>query len=365
MILRDIKIVVGLDMKLMLKNKAVLVILAVISAIFLLLLRSFSAEISEKSNIPIGIADEDRTELSRTFLENCRKQEGIYVYAGKREHLEQKLYKNEITGYFVIKQGFQENVKKGSSKNLIESYAYESASFSGIVSDILAGEIMNELCLANTWNMYAGLEHTQSKFNREQFYDYIRKLKEDFTYQYSFDIQFVDANQAEQGKTAFRYQLIYEQIELGIISMLFSIIAMFLVWSIMENPKAQIQKRNGLLSIPVSAFAISDIVAAGVVMTIYTICGSSVMYLMTHSFHSMAFLRVIAAGAAFSFGTVMVFWCIRKAVKSNTAYQLISFFLIVLMGAVSMLGMFNLEMENIAGFIPNQWFIKGITDVIV
>ena len=365
MIWKDIKTVIGLDIKLMLKNKAVIVILAVISAMFLLLLKSFSAEISEKSNIPIGMADEDRTELSKTFLENCQKQEGISVYADKRENLEQKLYKNEITGYFVIKPGFQENIKKGNVKNLIESYAYESTSFSGIVSDILAGEIMSELCLASTWNMYAGLEPAQSKFNREQFYSYIRQLKEDSSYQYAFDIQFADYNKTEQGKTVFRYQLIYEQIELGIISMLFSIIAMFLVWSIMENPKAQIQKRTGLLSIPAPVFAIGDTASAGFVMAVYTICGSSVMYLMTHSFHGGGFLRVIATGIVFSFGITFVFWCIRKVVKSNTAYQLTSYFFIVLMGAVSMLSIFSPELEKIAVLIPNQWFMKGITDAII
>lgn len=365
MILKDIKTVIGLDLKLMLKNKAVIIILAIISVLFLLLLKSFSTEINVKSNIPIGIIDEDRTDMSKTFVENCKKQEGIYVYDTTRENLEQKLYKNEITGYFVIKPGFQKNVEKGNVKKLIESYSYKSTSFSAIISDILAGEIIYELCLSNTWNMYANLDAAQSKYNREQFYDYIRKLGEDSQYQYAFDVQFVSDNKGGNGQTAFQYQLIYEQIELGIISMLFCMIAMFLVWSILENPNSQVLRRKSLLFIPTPIFYLGDIVAAGGIMSLYTILGSLFMYLMLHSPNIQKFLYMTFTGIAFSFGIVFVFWCIRKIIKSNTAYQLISFLVIVITGAVSMLSIFSIELEKAAKLIPNYWFIKGITDAII
>lgn len=365
MILKDIKTVIGLDLKLMLKNKAVIIILAMISILFLLLLKSFSTEIDVKSNIPIGIADEDQTDVSKIFVENCKKQEGIYVYDVAREDLEQKLYKNEITGYFVIKPGFQENIEKGNIKNVIESYAYESTSFSGVVSDILAGEIMYELCLSNTWNMYAALDTAQSRYNKEQFYNYIGQLKENSEYQYAFEIQFVDDNKEQKGETSFQYQLIYEQIELGMIGMLFCMIAMFLVWSIMENPDSQVRKRRKLFFIPTSIFVLGDIMAAGSVMSLYTIVCSLIMHLMLHSSDRYKLFYMMFTGIVFSFGITLLFWCVRKIIKSNTAYQLISFLMIVVTGAVSMLSIFSIDIEKFAKFIPNYWFMKGITDVII
>ncbi len=365
MILRDIKTVIGLNLKLMLKSRAAVIILLIMSVIFLLLLKSFSAEINVKSNIPIGMADEDGTELSKEFLENCKKQEGIYVYDAERKNLEEKLYKNEIAGYFIIKQGFQESVRKGQTKNLIASYAYENASFTSVVSDILAGEIMYELCLSNTWNMYAGLDSSMSKYNQEQFYNYIDRLKEDTRYKYAFDIHMVEKDKKEPKKTEFQYQLIYEQIVLAIISMALCIIAMFLVWSIMENPDSQVLKRRRLLFIPNIVFYLGELLSVGSVMSLYTICCSLIMYLMGHSLNIVDFVSIMFTGIAFSMGVVIAFYVIRKIIKSNTAYQLISFLFIIVTSVISMLGIFSVEMKKMTMFIPNDWFVQGITDIII
>lgn len=365
MVFKDLKNVIVLNLKLMFKSKAVLIILGIVSILFLLLLKSFSAEISVKSNIPIGIADEDQTEVSKKFLEDCKKQEGIYVYDDERKSLKKKLYKNEIAGYFVIKQGFQENVKKGQSKKLIEAYTYENTAFTSIVSDILAGEIMYELCLAQTWNMYDNLDAVQSKYNRDQFCDYINSLKQDERYKYAFDVQMAENNRKEAKQTIFQYQLIYEQIVLGIISMAFGIIAMFLVWSIMENPDSQIMKRRQLLFIPKVVFYSGDLLAVGSIMSLYTIFCSLLMYLMGHSINIINFVHIILTGITFSFGIVIIFWFVRKILNNNTAYQLASFFIIIVTGVIGMLSIFSTEIEKIAIFIPNYWFIQGITDIII
>ncbi|WP_327605557.1 ABC transporter permease [Virgibacillus tibetensis] len=78
--------------------------------------------IQEDSKVPVGIVVEDETLLAANLVESIRQTPLIRVDETTEEDALHKLEKHELDSVFIIRNGYEEQVKRGSRNRLITSY---------------------------------------------------------------------------------------------------------------------------------------------------------------------------------------------------------------------------------------------------
>lgn len=108
----------------------------------------------EKSNlIPIAFVDEDGSTYSEQLVKRIFDKEGFKVMKVSKDEAFSLLDGNKVEQVFVIKQGFEERIKNGENKELIDVVASPSSYSAGFTSENVAGEAMRLITgeLAADW----------------------------------------------------------------------------------------------------------------------------------------------------------------------------------------------------------------------
>ena len=117
----------------------------------------------EKSKIAIGIADADRSDFSQKVIAAMQQIDLYEVTVGKEEELLECLSKKELAAVCVLKERLESRVARGKSDNLVTIYETEDST-AMLVGDILAGVMMQEICMAKG---YQTLLDYEKKTGRE------------------------------------------------------------------------------------------------------------------------------------------------------------------------------------------------------
>ena len=119
----------------------------------------------EKSRISIGISDEDGSFLSSQVTDRVKQLEGYEITEGKTEELLSKLSLGELSAVCVIREGYETNVFRGKTKDLV--LLYETGEGPLLFTDVLAGTMMQEVCSAKSNRMYE--KYLKRKYGMEMF----------------------------------------------------------------------------------------------------------------------------------------------------------------------------------------------------
>lgn len=95
----------------------------------------------EKSGaVSIALVDEDRSGYSDTLVRRIEGREGLGIFSVSRDEALSLLENNKIEQIYILKKGFEENVKKGESAGLIELLDSSSSYSADFTSEVIAGE---------------------------------------------------------------------------------------------------------------------------------------------------------------------------------------------------------------------------------
>ncbi|RLL47913.1 ABC transporter permease [Oceanobacillus piezotolerans] len=87
-----------------------------------LAIQYFTSAIQEDSKVPVGIVLEEDTELAMNLYLAIKENPLIRVYDVTEEEARRKVLSHKLDSAFVIEEGYEENVKKGSRNQIITSY---------------------------------------------------------------------------------------------------------------------------------------------------------------------------------------------------------------------------------------------------
>ena len=93
--------------------------------ILLVMLFAMDEVKEEKSNIVIGIVNEDESEFSKRVIDRLYKLSGYEIIEGKQNNLLALLQKGELSAVGVIRAGYQERILLGETDDLIVLYETE------------------------------------------------------------------------------------------------------------------------------------------------------------------------------------------------------------------------------------------------
>ncbi|EQB35765.1 MULTISPECIES: ABC transporter permease [Virgibacillus] len=116
-------------------------LLPIIAVISITLL---SESIQEDSNIPVGLVIEEDTPMAENLKENINQAAMIHVDILDEDKALAQLEKHELDSVFIIRDGYQQQIKKGSRNQLITSYSSDLSFAYTPVSEMIASFVQEE-----------------------------------------------------------------------------------------------------------------------------------------------------------------------------------------------------------------------------
>ncbi|MDA8227569.1 MAG: ABC transporter permease, partial [Desulfitobacterium hafniense] len=114
----------------------------VVLPLFITVAAGYALRYEKLNTIPIAVVDEDNTAYSSVLLERLEKKEGFRIMEVGRDDAVALLEGNKVEQVFIIKSGFEEKIKSGEKKELIDVVTSPSSYSASLTSEVIAGEVM-------------------------------------------------------------------------------------------------------------------------------------------------------------------------------------------------------------------------------
>lgn len=362
------KAIIKLDYKLIGKSPGVMISMLCSILLFFLLAAGLAGQAEERSSMPIGIVDRDHTEKSLDLLKGLSGNQALYVYEKPEEELLKMLKEESILAYLVIPEGYQERLTQGQAESLLTIHYLDSSRIAVLAADLAAGEIMYELCLGKSLNLYLSLSQKGGLLSETQYREAVKKIKDSGQYNYGFQIEMIDVN-SRSGKAEtigfLENQLIYNQIIVGMAGIVLSFLAMFLAGDVWGRLKDLTGKRILISSMPNWKIYGGHILSMISILFLYSAAGT---FFLAASGKmpsgALGFFRIfmiqVLAGLAF----LVFFIFLNNIIGSHTAYQLAGGIFVIFSGGLGIAGLLMEGLLNLSKFMPNYWCIQVFTDII-
>lgn len=366
--LKNLLTVVQLDLKLFLYNKLAIGVLASLVIIFGILTSGLSRELDKVSGIPIGIVDQDQTELSTEVVTKLKTMDGLVVKEAQQVKLEKELESGRIMALFILKEGYESRVKRCQVKNLITLQYLEGSKYASIISDIVAGAMMNQICLYKGIEYYETLEPREGMLGVEEVKRTATQYEGEETNRFRFDLEF----RVAEGKEGIDVEnakniVITRQLYVGILSMLVAIVMLFSVFVLRRTKSMEIREQLTLIN-----RATYEIGHASAILIIAFVLSVGIGVVIYQTFE-MKTIHILLMLIAYVWGlfllNLILFYILSICLKKIASYQFIGLGVTLIMGTLSILayvGQFLVDFNTeILKFIPNYWFLSRITGIML
>jgi ABC-2 type transport system permease protein len=126
----------------------------------------------DMNRVPIAVIDEDFTELSQKMLSNLSNHDALNLRSTDKDQAFKLIERNYIEAIFILKKGFQENIKKNNFDGSIQLIYLDKSNIAPAMGDIVASAIISDLAIYKAANTSVQFE---SKYDLENLFDKTEK----------------------------------------------------------------------------------------------------------------------------------------------------------------------------------------------
>lgn len=366
-------------LKRILFNKTIRIILCCIFIVSMYVTFVMASNAQTKSSIPIGVLNMDESKEGKQLLNRIKQIQAFSVYKESRENLDKLLKEDKILAVFIIKTGYEEAIKSGRVNKLVTLLYKENNSGVKILSDIFAGEMLKSISMYKSFLLYeaAVLNHKDQIKNNNSSYDtieqytaYVQDLEEGQD-SFVFDVK-TDKTKGSSVSTRFDNSLLYIQVLCGILTILISLLGLYIMLPHVMDREEGIRKRirigtvknRGLFQLDLYTIGagVSFLLCFNLVLCI-GLCFSIPQLTLLHG--AWLFILFLLYSVIVIPGGMIIGNIARKA-RTYEGIGIVVALIFGILGIGSMFaGFFNNDLLNISKLIPNSWFIKGFIDIIV
>lgn len=363
--LRECSLFFYIRLKLILRDKITIGLFGAAVIIFLFMGGSLFQSAEDKSRIPIGIVDLDCSAMSVNLVERVKQNATLNVLEGTKQELDKELKHQRIEGIFIIKDGYEKRIVLGDTLELVSFFYLDGNTAGLLLPDILAGEMMFDICLSKGMNMYYNLSDgtmvKEDMYSESKYINYIEGLAGAPEFKFTFEIETI-ANEIPDNS------ILYIQIAFGILGMLVAFMILFMTSNIMVDKENGITSRLNTTVLSNISKNAGDILAVTVVNLFLNIGLCVIIYLTVKplSLKNIACIYLVLFLYALEYS--LLFCLTSRFFKQMAGFQTAGSFLVIICGLVGFLpmldGILSVKVLKFFEFIPNSWFIKWITDII-
>ena len=367
-IINDLCTMIWINLKYMITNRLAVVVTVCFSTIFLILSMTLLKEYETKSSLPIGVVDKDQTEMSKQTIVRLQDISGVLVMSLGEEELEQALKEERILAGFVISEGYEEAIKSNRPMGSVKMLYLKDYEYISIVSDIFAKSMISDICLYRGQYLIENIGKKEGLGSFSDYLEYTSSMKLEKDYEFSFDFSYYKIGEGGNESTnKVENTLLSNQLFLGLVTIFLSFLLMFLCFCLRRDKQVSRRLRINLIHNVVIEVAsiVTMLLVSSVLITLLTgyICKFLRFSQVSH------WISVWGCLGVFSIIYLLFFFLLSKISKSDIVYQFVGMFFVLvfgglsIMGAIGQLGVFKI-FEFVKN-IPNYWFIKAITDIIL
>lgn len=353
-----------LRFKLLLHDKTAGICYLAAAVVMLAVLTNLSIHAEERSSIPIGLVCNDTSSEARKVCEAIGASESVYVYTDDLETLSKMMTDGYVNCIFVIKEGFGDMVRAGNSKELVEVYAPLDDKISSLICDIVAGCMMETVCINKTFRQYSKLDTRKlnedsslsySQLSSDELFERIWDLRTDDMFIYGFDTTFVDKDN-DGHEVSVTNGMVYRQAVAGMVAMLLALICFCACNGIASDREKNITARRSILPGKKIGIFVSEALA----LYVYSLplCIAIGLFLSGDT-DTADEIRLMVLNLLYLLACVVFFTVIAYAIGSITVYQIIGSMVVIIFGACGFIyvfsGFLGTEMFDI---VPNSIYIR-------
>lgn len=363
---RDILTQTTLRLKLYWKDKATVTVFLLVCFCFLFCVFDLNQNAEEKAALQVGIVNLDEGTEGQKLMERLDRVPALLVQTGTWEELEQSMMDGYLRCILEIHPDFSKKLEKGSCKRVITVYHEEGDNVSAVISDIVAGEIMYELCLSRAYRTYEKLpEYERQKYTREEYADYTASLLDREEFDFAFEFEFTDTT-GKTEKQGLDNSLFYRQAVAAAACMLMTLLQFTAMSGVMLEKEQGLHTRSKLICISFGAGMAGNLLAAAILsMLCSTIFAAAVSFGVQDGkvFFSLLWISVI-----FSVMMALVYYALTVLAQNLLSYQISGAVLLLLTGVSGFCSM--VEGVLIGNFpawfdwIPNVIYLRWFTEII-
>ena len=340
-----------LRLKLLLKDRTAGICYIVASVVILIVILGLIIHAEERSSLPIGLVLEDHSDKAAELAERIRTTEALYVYENDLGSLYDMLLDGYINCIFVVKKGYGDSLTDGDPIEVLSIYAAEDDKISTVISDIVAGCMMYEVCLDKAYKRYQGLEAPSEdyvKMTYAEYAGYVKKMAEDDTFRFVFDATYVDAGTGKISTSDITNGMIYRQMIAGMLAMLMMLVAFCSFNSVVSEYENGIRSRLRTIAGSPLIRSIREIAAAATYCLPAAILISAMLIKQTGV---AASLWIFLLDLAFILFFCIMFYVFTILCRNVFAYQLLGTVSVTVLGAMGFISAFR-------GLIGDDLFIN-------
>ncbi len=149
--------------------------LILLPLIFALILGTLTGKQVKELTVPIGIIDEDDSDVSKEITSEMKKQEKLKVFELSADEAGRMLDRNELDSVFVFKKGFKERLMEEKREETVVLMTSSSSVAAPIVKEVFAGETTKWTAAIMAANKVKGLDDKSGEIKDDAWneaYDY-------------------------------------------------------------------------------------------------------------------------------------------------------------------------------------------------
>ena len=330
-----------LRLKLLIKDRTAGICYIVSSVLILAVMLGLNLNSEVRSSLPVGLVCMDHSSEAEELSGRIKASESLYVYEGSFDELNDLLLDGYINCIFVIKEGYGENVTAGRTDGLIGLYAARDDKISAIISDIVAGCMMDEICLDKAYLRYSALEdevRQAEMLDRDAYTEYVSAMAQDESFSFVFDTSYIDAGTGEYRASDITNGMIYRQMIGGMLGMLFMLICFCANKGIATEYENGIMRRRKTFPSGTGLRSLGDVFAV-FTYSLPVIVLSSL--LLSGRLGFAGTLRILSVNAGFVLVCALFFLAAAHVSRGVFSYQLLGTVLLIVSGAMGFISVFE------------------------
>lgn len=354
-----------LRMKLLCRDRMTVFVFFLAAISFLYGMSDLNREAEERSSIPIGIVNLSDEPMAQELTQRLIQMPSLHVTVGDLDTLMARMEDGYLRCILEIREDYAERIEKGKYKELITVYHQENDNVATVITDIAAGEMMYDVCLARAYAEYEALPPGEKeKYTREQYEAYTEAMRSDVKFDFAFRFSFVDTEGKEQKGT--ENSLFYRQAVAATAAMLLAMLQLSIMAGVVMEKEQGILRRRRLTALGMAAETVGNLLGAmtGAILlaAIFAACacfGAG----KTEVFGAMLWTTLL-----FSIMMSLIYFICAKILPGLQSYQICGTLLLLVFGACGFCSMVEGvlidEFPAWFDYVPNCMFLHRVTELL-
>lgn len=334
-----------LRLKLFTRNKRLVCLVCIFSVFCSIFLNYFYSTLNNSTRIPIGVIDEDRSELSKNIIEQFRKNQIFDTVQIKENEIEKVIKDFKVSAVFVFKEGFERDLHADNYKEVVKVYSLRDNEFSGVLCDVAAGDIMYDAALSKGTNMlYSLFEKKNINIDRNKLREMIEEYSsKDFAEEkYILPINYKYAVESNENgietKSISDNRVLLIRVFISINLIIILLFMLFMCSSIIKERNSNVFIRFKAVGVSVRSYLFSNAASVFIIGFVIAVIICTFLNMSLYKLTIVEYTNFLGVIAFFTFSSSMFFILLtvlfHDTKSMNMAVPFIIIILFVLGGGI-------------------------------